>query len=99
MRAASGWRSPNDGEVYGGHDLVDFAQEFLRRDPDYRSDYQLTKARISAEHLDEHDEMEVLARRWGMGFPLCARCAGPRRSCTLDAGDFGGDRDDRCCAA
>ena len=76
MRATSVWRSPTAGETYGGHDLADFAQEFLRRDPDYRGDYQLTMTRIATEHLDEHREMEVLARRWGMGFPLRARCAG-----------------------
>ena len=65
MRATSVWRSPTAGETYGGHDLADFAQEFLRRDPDYRDDYQLTKARIAAERLDEHREMEVLERDEG----------------------------------
>ena len=95
MRATSPWRSPTASETYGGHDLADFAQEFLRRDPDYRGDYSLTKARISAEHLDEQGEMEVLARRWGMGFPLRARYTRPRRARALDAGDFRSDRDYR----
>lgn len=80
MRATSHWRSPVIGEAYAGHDLADFAQEFLRRDPDYRQDYALTKTRIAAGNLDEQIEMEGLARRWGMGFPLPARCGRHRRA-------------------
>jgi Family of unknown function (DUF6499) len=70
MRENSGWRSPKIAAEYAGHDLADFAQEFLRRNPNYRIDYQSTLDKISAEHLDESAEMEGLARRWGMGFPL-----------------------------
>lgn len=71
MRVGSGWRLPAVAEDYTGHDMTDFAQEFLRRDPDYRNDYHLTKARIAMARLDAQTEMEGLARRWSMGFP-CA---------------------------
>jgi hypothetical protein len=99
MRATSFWRSPAIAEDYTGHDQTDFAQEFMRRDPDYRSDFELTEARIIIERLDEKVEMEGLARRWGMGFPLWARCARCRRARPLAARGFGCDSDDRHCAA
>lgn len=58
---------PSDGD----RRLLDrpgFAQEFLRRNPRYRSDYQnvMRARRGSAE------EQEVMARRWGLAFPLRA---------------------------
>lgn len=47
-------------------DFAGFAQEFLRRNPAYRQDYQALAydLPISAQ--------EVMARRWGLCFPECA---------------------------
>jgi hypothetical protein len=73
MHTKSDWRSPNAYDHYARHDLADFAQEFLRRNPDYQRDYADTIARIAQGHLNEKDEMEVLARRWGMIFPVRSR--------------------------
>ncbi|WP_099185365.1 transcriptional regulator domain-containing protein [Sphingobium fuliginis] len=60
-------KKPGDGH----RRLLDkpgFAQEFLRRNPRYRSDFQkVMRARRSST-----EEQEVMARRWGLAFPLRA---------------------------
>ena len=49
-------------------DRPGFAQEFMRRNPRYRSDYQnVMRARQSS-----IAEREVMARHWGLCFPLRA---------------------------
>lgn len=73
MPVASGWRSPRAAEQYTNHDLADFAQEFLCRNPDYRSDYSDVQQRVAARSTSCQKEMEGLARRWGLSFPLRAR--------------------------
>lgn len=55
-------------------DFAGFAQEFLRRNPDYVRNY---RALGSA----PPDDQEVMARRWGLCFPVPVRriadgCAG-----------------------
>jgi Family of unknown function (DUF6499) len=83
MHNQSDWRSPAAQQKLAGFDYADCAQEFVRRSPDYRQDYKLTKARIIASGLDERHELEVLARRWGMIFPLRPRRDSNRRTRTL----------------
>ena len=80
MRTVADWRSQTTGNAFSGFDFADFAQEFLCRNPDYVDDYQNTVAQIQAEETSQADEMEVLARRWDLTFPLrspcrCRRCA------------------------
>ena len=58
---------PSDGD----RRLLDkpgFAQEFLRRNPRYRSDYQ----NVMRARRGFPEEREVMARRWGLTFPLRA---------------------------
>lgn len=83
MRNQSDWRSPAAQQEFAGFDYADCAQEFVRRSPDYRRDYDLVKTRIAAGGLNEGHELEVLARRWGMIFPVCPRRDGNRRARTL----------------
>lgn len=64
------WRSPDVAKYYAQYDNADFAQEFLRRNKDYRREYSETLRRVSEDELDSVTEMEVLARRWGMMFPM-----------------------------
>lgn len=64
------WRSPEAAEYYSKHDYADFAQEFLSRNQDYLRDYQKTKKKVSHQGAGAQEEMEVLARRWGMIFPF-----------------------------
>lgn len=52
-------------------DLPGFAQEFLRRNPRYRADHH-TVMRLSTRE-GATQAREVMARKWGLSFPLCAR--------------------------
>ena len=70
MSKALDWRSPDFAKHYARHDYADFAQEFLTRNKDYCREYNETLARIGEHDVDAQEEMEVLARRWGMIFPL-----------------------------
>jgi hypothetical protein len=70
MSSASSWRSPLAADQYRDHDYADFAQEFLRRNFDYRHDHADTLARIDAQPSSEQAEQEGLAGRWGLRFPL-----------------------------
>lgn len=47
-----------------------FAQEFLRRNPDYAADFARAKAKIKDDAATSAPE--VMARRWGLCFPLCS---------------------------
>lgn len=53
-------------------DLPGFAQEFLRRNPRYRADHRKLMRQSARE--GETGTQEVMARKWGLSFPLCARC-------------------------
>ncbi|WP_293871852.1 MULTISPECIES: DUF6499 domain-containing protein [unclassified Sphingomonas] len=49
-------------------DLAGFAQEFLRRNADYRTQYR----ELMRHPADSTPSMapEVMARRWGLSFPM-----------------------------
>ena len=70
MRTEPDWRSSSHSADLTNYDFADCAQEFVRRSPDYRSDYAATHAQITAQKTEPSPEMEGLARRWGMTFPL-----------------------------
>ncbi len=68
MEKPPDWRSENYAKAYENYDRTDFAQEFLRRNPEYRDQY--------AEAVDAAPlALRRLARHWGLVF----RC-GPRSS-------------------
>ncbi|MGE0776530.1 MAG: DUF6499 domain-containing protein [Sphingomonadaceae bacterium] len=75
MSGGSSWRSPAAAEHYAGHDLADFAQEFLRRNPEYQRDFAATEERATADQGRADAEREGLARRWGLSFPLRSKPA------------------------
>jgi hypothetical protein len=52
-------------------DFAGFAQEFLRRNPAYRRDYHSISQRPA--RPPGTVEQEVMARRWGLCFPVPAR--------------------------
>lgn len=64
------WRSADYAERFKGYDNADFAQEFLRRNPDYVRDYAQTEQRAETNPANAQEEKEGLARRWGLSFPL-----------------------------
>lgn len=49
-------------------DRAGFAQEFLRRNPRYRADWE----KVGPMREGSVQEQEVMARRWGLSFPLRA---------------------------
>jgi hypothetical protein len=55
----------------GALDLAGFAQEFLRRNADYRSHYR----ELTRHPAESPSTMapEVMARRWGLSFPVRPR--------------------------
>lgn len=70
MSGEGSWRSANYAERFKDHDHADFAQEFLRRNPDYIRDFALTEQRANADSAVAQEEKEGLAWRWGLSFPL-----------------------------
>lgn len=80
MQSVNDWRSPHTDGDFANLDLAGFAQEFLRRNPDYCREYHaLARGRPLAE-LAADVAMLALARRWGLSFPLRARPARRRRA-------------------
>lgn len=62
MEQAVGWRSPYFPKIFELYDHADFAQEFLRRNPAYRSAYRAAKGSACG------DGLRRLARHWGLVF-------------------------------
>ncbi|KGB55980.1 hypothetical protein FG91_00864 [Sphingopyxis sp. LC81] len=52
-------------------DFPGFAQEFLRRNPAYSQDHDRV---MSGARRGDAAAREVVARRWGLCFPLLADC-------------------------
>jgi hypothetical protein len=69
MDDGTSWRSAIAATGYASLDHADFAQEFLRRNRDYRQDYKHTQNRLTANPSLTPQEQEGLARRWGLIFP------------------------------
>lgn len=63
-------------------DFPGYAQEFLRRSPDYCSQY----ARLIARRDARPGSQEVMARRWGLSFPARPPRVGRRRAGLLGRG-------------
>lgn len=58
----------NSARRYAAHDLGDFAQEFLSRNPRYRSAFlQMREAIVSTTCIRECQRM---AHSWGLAFPF-----------------------------
>lgn len=62
------WRSSNAIEQLNRLERPGFAIEFLRRNDDYRQDYNRTLRRIARGQTDPNSARSELARRWGLWF-------------------------------
>jgi hypothetical protein len=62
------WRSPEAIERLKRLERPGFAVEFLRRNADYRSDYEETQRQIVRDNVDAETARADLARRWGLRF-------------------------------
>ena len=89
MRTVKDWRSARTVEDFAGLDYADFAQEFLRRNPKYCREYYELEGRIDVNGLDRQAEMENLAQRWGLSFPVR-----PRPCARRGPGNLGAEPDD-----
>ena len=73
------WRS-QDATVYLDHvQRAGFAWEFLRRNPDYRSDYEDMSRDVASGTAGTLKAALALAQRWGLSFPM--RSAATKRPC------------------
>ena len=57
------WQSPYFPKIFEQYDRADFAQEFLRRSPAYRSQYAAALCGPRASGA-----LRLLARHWGLVF-------------------------------
>ncbi|WP_343611957.1 DUF6499 domain-containing protein [Novosphingobium sp.] len=67
------WPSPvpnDDGPVPQPDDLAGFAQEFLRRSPTYRREWQRLQRGGHAPAFHPDPSFEEMARPWGLCFSL-----------------------------
>jgi hypothetical protein len=85
MEKGTSWRSDASATRYANHDYADFAQEFLRRNPDYRRDFAATKDRMADNPAAALAEQEGLAGRWGLSFPQRAARRATRLSSSMVA--------------
>lgn len=69
MSEGSSWRSPAAVQDFTQHDYPDFAQEFLRRNADYRRDYRRIARRVAAGRMSESGASQAV-RKWGLVFRL-----------------------------
>ena len=58
------WRSPHFATLFDRYDRADFAQEFLRRNHDYRQNYHEVAAPPS--ERDAQAPLIELADQWGL---------------------------------
>ena len=86
MQSVTDWRSPQTDDDFADLDLAGFAQEFLRRNPDYCREYHALARGRPLASLAADDAMLALARRWGLSFPMRARPSRRRCASALVAG-------------
>ncbi len=65
-----GWRSEAATAYLVDAQPTAFAWEFLRRDPDYRQDYQRMSLHLEGGTSTESEVALALAKRWGLKFPV-----------------------------
>lgn len=70
MQSVHDWRSTKTADDFANHDYADFAQEFLRRNPNYCREYHALMRRIAAGRIEGPPALEAFARSWGLSFPL-----------------------------
>lgn len=64
------WRSDSAADALERLGRAGFAQEFLRRNHDYRRDYRRMARLVGTGAVSEDDATLALARRWGLSFPV-----------------------------
>ena len=62
------WRSPETIDRLNRLERPGFAAEFLRRNADYRRDFEQAQRQIARDDVDPETVRSSLARRWGLRF-------------------------------
>lgn len=70
MPDGAGWRSPSATDYLRDAQRPGFAWEFLRRDPEYRQDYELMSSHLAGGTLTDLEVALALAQRWGLKFSV-----------------------------
>ncbi len=65
----SAWRSASIAEDFADHEYPDFAQEFLRRNLDYRRDYQRISRLVAKGRMTTSSISDAVSK-WGLVFRL-----------------------------
>lgn len=73
------WRSQEATAYLDRAQRTGFAWEFLRRNPDYRDDYERMSRDVASGTAAALEAALALAQRWGLSFPV--RSAATKRSC------------------
>ena len=68
MGPGSDWRTPNGEDYLRRLNREGFAWEFVRRDPDYQSEYQRIAREAATVAGEEGAASADLTRRWGLCF-------------------------------
>jgi hypothetical protein len=76
------WRSPAAYAYLSNLSTADLAFEFLRRNPEYRADFQRASEKDALGGGAEAPRLS-LARRWGLAFPGRSQPARGRSGCVL----------------
>lgn len=84
MGLPSNWRSPGYADDYADHDFADFAQEFLRRNPEYQSDHAQISDTDGASS-DPPKRSAAIADKWGLLFRLQSPGRSSHGARTLEA--------------
>ncbi len=69
MPEGAGWRSSSTTDYLDSVERSGFAWEFLRRDPQYRQDFERISVQLSRGTSIE-EVVLALAKRWGLKFPV-----------------------------
>jgi hypothetical protein len=70
MPGGAGWRSKSATDYLDEVQRSGFAWEFLRRNPDYRVDYERMSLHLDRGTSSEFEVALALAKRWGLKFPV-----------------------------
>src|SRR5271169_162801 len=73
MPNGAGWRSPSATDYLDCAQRPGFAWEFLRRDSDYREDYEQMTLHLARGTSTDHEVALALAQRWGLYFSVRSR--------------------------
>lgn len=93
MPEGTDWRQDAHYDYIEQLDAGDLAWEFLRRNADYKRDYQRAPKRVRNRAAD------ALTRRWGLRFPDSPKPHGQEDRCLLDARYRSGNPDRRTIAS